>query len=71
MVEASAWQHIQRGVTMTTEKPEQKSVRIKLTEQQKETLRELGLAPEGYDDVFADLKVEELEERICPAMMTN
>ena len=56
---------------MTTEERERKSIRIKLTEQQKETLRELGLAPEGYDDVFADLKVEGLEERICPAMMTN
>jgi hypothetical protein len=55
---------------MTTKKPEKETVRIELTEQQKETLRELGVdAP--YDKIFADLKIEELEERICPAMMTN
>lgn len=64
MVEASAWQHIQRGVTVTGKNPEQKSIRIKLTEQQKETLRELGLEP-PYD--YADLDVEELEERIAPS----
>ena len=55
---------------MTTNKPEQKRVRIELTEQQKETLRELGVET-PYDKVFADLKVEELEERICPAMTFN
>ena len=57
---------------MTTNKPEQERVRIELTEQQKETLRELGVeTPPGYDRVFADLKVEELEERICPGMSFN
>jgi hypothetical protein len=55
---------------MTTQKPEEKTVRIELTEQQKETLRELGVET-PYDKIFADLNVEELEERICPAMMTN
>ena len=55
---------------MTGKKPEEETVRIELTEQQKETLRELGVET-PYEKIFADLKVEELEERICPAMMTN
>ena len=55
---------------MTKNKPEEKSVRIELTEQQNEMLRELGVEP-PYDKVFVDLQVEELEERICPAKVWN
>ena len=55
---------------MTAKKPEEETVRIELTEQQKETLRELGVET-PWDKIFADLKVEELEERICPAKWCN
>jgi len=49
------------------EAAKRQSLRIQLTEQQKETLRELGL--EAFD--YVEVTAKQLEDRIAPSLTSN